>query len=1052
MLKKFIDRPVLSTVVSIILLILGVLGLNTLPITQYPDIAPPTVRVSANFPGANAQTVLESVIIPIEEQINGVEGMTYITSTASNNGSASIQVYFEQGIDPDIASVNVQNRVARALPLLPREVTQSGVTTQKQQTSALMFLTVYSDNENYDATYVQNYLNINVIPALKRLNGVGDVSVLGSKNYAMRIWLQPEKLAAYKLMPSDITAAINEQSLEAAAGALGQNSGQAFEYVMTYGGRYKTAEQFGDIVIKALDNGQFLRLKDLAKVELDAEGYTVLSNTNGLPGVSMGVYQTPGSNAKEIIENVHSTLHELEQDYPEGLSTLINFDSNEFLNASIAKVITTLIEAFLLVFVVVYIFLQDFRSTLIPAIAVPVSIIGTFFFLGIFGYSINLLTLFALILAIGIVVDDAIVVVEAVHAKLEEGEKSARVATHKAMEEITGAIISITLVMAAVFIPVTFITGPTGVFYEQFGVTLIIAIAISAVNALTLSPALCALFLKPHRDIEKSKMNWGQRFFFAFNIAFAKTTKKYVHSLSYLYKHKWITGAILVASVLIIFWSATTTPTGFVPNEDRGVVFTNIELPVGASLDRTVAVTQELYNKIKDIPGTAGGSLVNGFSLISGAGSNYGTGFLKLKPWDERKDDSMSSDAIIAKMFQVAVTIPDAKILFFSPPSIPGFGISSGFELNILDRLGGDFTELDNVSKDFLGKLMQRPEIAYAQSSFNTNYPQYEIMLNVPKAKEAGVSISSIFATLQGYIGGIYAADFSRFGKQYRVFVQALPIDRATTENLNTMFVRNAKGEMAPITAFVTLKRVYGPQAVTRFNLFNSANVNGASAPGFSSGDAIKAVQEVSATALPRNYFVDFSGLTREEIAAGNQTTFILILSIVFVFFLLAAQYESYLLPLAVLLSLPVGIMGAYITTKLTGLELNIYFQISLIMLIGLLAKNAILIVEFSIQRRRAGFSIVEAAYDGAKVRLRPILMTSFAFIIGLLPLVFASGTGASGNRSIGTGAVSGLLIGTLIGVFVVPLLYILFEWLQEKISGVPGGKHGKPEAIAESK
>ncbi|SMO64149.1 hydrophobic/amphiphilic exporter-1, HAE1 family [Saccharicrinis carchari] len=1043
MLKRFIDRPVLSTVVSIILLILGVLGLSTLPVTQYPDIAPPTVRVSANFPGANAQTVLESVIIPIEEQINGVEGMTYITSTASNNGSASIQVYFKQGIDPDIAAVNVQNRVSRAIPLLPREVTQSGVTAQKQQTSALMFLTVYSDNENYDATYIQNYLNINVLPALKRLNGVGDVSVLGAKNYAMRIWLQPDKLAAYKLMPSDITAAINEQSLEAAAGALGQNSGQAFEYVMTYAGRYKTAEEFGDIVIKALDNGQFLRLKDLAKVELDAEGYTVISNTNGLPGVSMGVYQTPGSNAKEIIENVHSTLHELEKDYPEGLTTLINFDTNEFLNASIAKVITTLIEAFILVFIVVYIFLQDFRSTLIPAIAVPVSIIGTFFFLGLFGYSVNLLTLFALVLAIGIVVDDAIVVVEAVHAKLEEGEKSARVATHKAMEEITGAIISITMVMAAVFIPVTFITGPTGVFYEQFGVTLIIAITISAVNALTLSPALCALFLKPHRHREKSDMNWGQRFFFAFNIAFSKTTKKYVHSLSYLYKHKWITGAILVASVLLIFWTATTTPTGFVPNEDRGVVFTNIELPVGASLDRTVAVTQELYSKIKDIPGTAGGSLINGFSLISGAGSNYGTGFLKLKPWDERKEDSLSSEAIIARMYQAAINIPDANILFFAPPSIPGFGVSSGFELNVLDRLGGDFTELDKVSKDFLFTLMQRPEIAYAQSSFNTNYPQYEIMLNVPKAKEAGVSISSIFATLQGYIGGIYAADFSRFGKQYRVFVQALPIDRAKTEDLNSMFVRNASGKMAPITAFISLKRVYGPQAVTRFNLFNSASVNGAAAPGYSSGDAIKAVQEVSSTALPQNFFVDFSGLTREEIAAGNQTTFILILSIMFVFFLLAAQYESYLLPLAVLLSLPVGIMGAYISTKLTGLELNIYFQISLIMLIGLLAKNAILIVEFSMQRRRAGFSIVEAAYDGAKVRLRPILMTSFAFIIGLMPLVFASGTGASGNRSIGTGAVGGLLVGTLLGVFVVPLLYILFEWLQEKISG-------KPEVSAE--
>lgn len=1041
MLKIFIDRPVLSTVVSIIILILGVLGLTTLPVTQYPDIAPPTVRVAANYPGANAETVLESVVIPLEEQINGVEGMSYITSTASNNGSASIQVFFDQGIDPDIAAVNVQNRVARATPLLPREVTQSGVITQKQQTSALMFFTVFSENEDYDATYIQNYLNINVIPEIKRINGVGDVNVFGAKNYAMRIWLQPEKLAAYNLMPSDVTAAINEQSLEAAAGALGQNNAEAFEYVIKYGGRFRTENQYEDIVIKALGDGQFLRLKDVAEVDLDAEGYTAISYTNGLPGVSMGVYQTPGSNAQEIIENVRATLDRLEQDFPTGLSVFVNFDTNEFLNASIAKVVTTLIEAFILVFIVVFIFLQDFRSTLIPAIAVPVSIVGTFFFLNLFGYSVNLLTLFALVLAIGIVVDDAIVVVEAVHAKLEGGAKSALKATHSAMEEITGAIISITLVMAAVFIPVTFITGPTGVFYEQFGVTLMVAIAISAVNALTLSPALCALFLTPHQDKAHQKKGFLQRFYAAFNAAFDATTRKYVKSLSFLYKHKWITAFILVASVGGIFWAASTTPTGFVPNEDRGMIFVNVELPAGATLDRTVEITDELYAKIEQIPGVTGGSMVNGFSLISGAGSNYALGFMSLDPWEEREADSLSADAITAKMFQVAAGIPGANILFFAPPSIPGFGVSSGFELNVLDRLGGSFTELDQVTRDYLNALMQRPEILYAQSSFNTNYPQYEIDLNVPKAKEAGVSVSSIFSTLQGYIGGIYAADFARFGKQYRVYVQALPEDRATTDDLNALFVRNAAGEMAPITEFVNLRRVYGPQSVTRFNLFNSAGVNGAAAPGYSSGDAIAAVQEVSQTALPSNYTVDFSGLTREEIAAGNQTTFIVLLSVLFVYFILAAQYESYLLPLSVLLSLPVGIMGAYITTKLTGLEANIYFQIALIMLLGLLAKNAILIVEFAMQRRKAGYSIVNAALDGAKVRLRPILMTSFAFIIGLLPLVFASGTGAAGNRSIGTGAVGGLLVGTLIGVFVIPMLYILFQWLQEKVSKKP-----KPE------
>tara|TARA_R100000935_G_scaffold3137_1_gene8269 strand:- start:1094 stop:4240 length:3147 start_codon:yes stop_codon:yes gene_type:complete len=1038
MLKKFIERPVLSTVVSIVIVVLGILGVTTLPVTQYPDIAPPTVQVSANYTGANAATVLESVIIPIEEQINGVEGMNYITSTASNNGSARIQVFFDQGVDPDIAAVNVQNRVARATPLLPREVTQSGVVTQKQQTSALMFFTILSDNEEYDATFIQNYLNINVIPELKRINGVGDVSVFGAKNYAMRIWLQPEKLAAYNLIPSDVTTAINEQSLEAAAGALGQNNAEAFEYVITYSGRYSTEAQYNDIVIKALENGQFLRLSDVAEVELDAEGYNVISYTNGLPGVSMAVYQTPGSNAQEIIETIHGRLDELEQNFPTGMSVFVNFDTNEFLTASIDAVVITLIEAFLLVFIVVFIFLQDFRSTLIPAIAVPVSIIGTFFFLNLFGYSINLLTLFALVLAIGIVVDDAIVVVEAVHAKLEEGANSALKATQSAMEEITGAIISITLVMGAVFIPVTFITGPTGVFYEQFGVTLIVAIAISAVNALTLSPALCALFLKPHKDEEGKKKNILQRFYATFNTAFDVTTKKYGNSLKVLYKHKWITVVILLISVGAIYWSASTTPTGFVPNEDRGMLFVNVELPAGASLDRTVEITKELNDKIQQIPGVAGASMVNGYSLIGGAGSNYALGFIKLDPWGEREGDELSSDAITAQMFQIGAGIPDANMLFFAPPSVPGFGVSSGFEMQILDRSGGSFEDLDQATQNYLAELMQRPEILYAQSSFNTNYPQYEIDLNVPKAKEAGVSISSIFSTLQAYIGGVYAADFARFGKQYRVYVQALPEDRATTSDLNSLFVRNSAGEMAPITEFVSLTRVYGPQSVTRFNLFNSASVNGASAPGYSSGDAIAAVQEVGTGSLPQNFSIDFSGLTREEISAGGQTVLIFILSILFVYFILAAQYESYLLPLTVLLSLPVGVMGAYLTTKFAGLQVNIYFQIALIMLLGLLAKNAILIVEFAIQRRKAGSTIVDAAFDAAKVRLRPILMTSLAFIIGLLPLVFASGTGAAGNRSIGTGAVGGLLIGTIIGLFIIPILFIFFQWLQEKVSRKP--------------
>jgi len=1040
MLKTFIERPVLSTVVSILLVILGVLGLTALPITQYPDIAPPTITVSTSYPGANAETILESVIVPIEEQINGVEGMTYITSTATNNGTAEITVFFDQEIDPDIAAVNVQNRVARANPLLPAEVKQTGVTTQKQQTSALMFMSFYSTNEDYDDTFIQNYLKINVIPEIQRVNGVGNVNVFGEKDYAMRIWLQPEKLTAYNLVPSDVIGALNEQSLEAAAGALGENNGEAFSYTIKYSGRFKTEQEYNNIIIKALGDGEYLRLKDVAKIELDAQSYSGGSTTKGNPAVNMGIFQTKGSNARDIIQTIKTKLSEIEANLPEGIEIYIPYDTNNFLNASIEKVVHTLVEAFILVFIVVFIFLQDFRSTLIPAIAVPVSIIGTFFFLNLFGYSINLLTLFALVLAIGIVVDDAIVVVEAVHAKIDEGADNAKNATLDAMHEISGAIVSITLVMAAVFIPVTFITGPTGVFYEQFGITLIVAIFISAVNALTLSPALCALFLKTHNEKEDKKKNFLQKFYAAFNRGFNATINRYGKSLQFLYKNKWISALILILAVAGIWWTSSTTPTGFVPDEDRGLLFVNVELPAGASIDRTSQVNNELYQKIKDIPGVEGVSVINGRSLISGAGSNYGLGFVKLQDWEERDTDELSLKAITGKLFGIAATIPEANIIFFAPPSIPGFGNSAGFEVNLLDRSGSSFEELDAANQEFIGKLMQRPEIQYAQSSFNTKYPQYEINLNVPLAKDKGVSVSEIFSTLQGYIGGIYAADFSRFGKQYRVYVQALPQDRATKSDLNRLYVRTESGEMSPITQFVTLKRVYGPQSVTRFNLFNSTKLTGATNPGFSSGDAITAIEEVAST-LPGNYGTAYSGLTREEVNAGNQTTTIFLLSIVFVYFLLAAQYESYLLPLSVLLSLPLGVFGAYLTTKLAGLQNDIYFQIALIMLIGLLAKNAILIVEFAIQRRKRGESIVDAAIDGAKARLRPILMTSFAFILGLMPLVLASGVGAEGNRAIGTGAAGGLLIGTITGVFVIPMLFILFQWLQEKI-----GK--KPEAV----
>ncbi|WP_010134500.1 efflux RND transporter permease subunit [Ochrovirga pacifica] len=1034
MLKKFIERPVLSTVISIIILMLGFISISNLPVEEYPDIAPPTVKVTASYQGANAETVLESVIIPIEEQINGVEGMTYITSTASNNGTADITVYFDQTVDADIAAVNVQNRVARANPLLPQEVTQTGVITQKQQTSALMFTSLYSENDEYDATFIQNYLKINVIPALQRINGVGDVNVFSQQDYAMRIWLKPEKLAAYNLIPADITAALKEQNLEAAAGSLGENNGETFSYVVKYKGRFKEKEQYDNIIIKALGDGNFLRLSDVASVELDAQSYTSGAMSLGNQAVFIGIYQTKGSNAQKIIEEIKETLDTLKKDLPKGLDFFIPYDTSLFLGASIDKVVDTLIEAFLLVFLVVFIFLQDLRSTLIPAIAVPVSIIGTFFFLNVFGYSINLLTLFALVLAIGIVVDDAIVVVEAVHSKLDQGEKNAKKASIDAMHEISGAIISITLVMAAVFIPVTFIQGPTGVFYEQFGVTLIISILISAVNALTLSPALCALFLKPHNDEELKNKNFLQRFYALFNKGFNATIQKYGQSLQFLYKKKWIAILLLIITVVGTVYTAQTTPTGFVPNEDRGIIFSNIELPAGASLDRTHLVTEELYKKVKEIPGVEGVSFVRGRSLLSGNGSNYGIGFIKLTDWSQREDPSLSTTAIIKKLFGIAASIPEAKIIFFSPPSIRGFGNSAGFEVNLLDKFGGDIKELDKTNQEFVRALMQHPEIQYAQSAFNTNYPQYEMEVNVPLAKEKGVPINSIFGTLQSYIGGLYASDFARFGKQYRVYIQALPEDRSDINSLDKIMVRTNKGSMTPITQFVKLKRVYGPQSVTRFNLYNSTTLSGAVNEGFSTGDAIKVIEQ-EANKLPNNYTVAYSGLTREEVNSGNQTTFIFILSIVFVYFLLSAQFESYIIPLSVILSIPLGVFGAYITTNLSGLENNIYFQIALIMLIGLLAKNAILIVEFALQRRQQGESIVNAAIEGAKSRLRPILMTSFAFILGLMPLVLAKGVGAAGNNSIGTGAVGGLLIGTILGVFIIPILFIIFQNLQEKIS-----------------
>ena len=1038
MIKKFIDRPVLSTVISIFIVLLGVIGILILPVTQYPDIAPPTIKISANYAGADAATVLEGVIIPIEEQVNGVEGMTYITSTADNNGGANISVYFEQGTDPDIAAVNVQNRVARATPLLPAAVTKSGVVTQKQQTSALMFLSFYTTNKNYDDVFIQNYLNINIVPAIKRISGVGDAYVFGLKNYAMRIWLDPQKLANYNLVPSDVIQAINEQSTQTAPGQLGQNSGESFQYVIKYSGKYNEVKQYEDIVVKAGEGSQLLRLKDVAKIELSAFSFATVGETDGNPSLSMAVYQTPGSNAQAIIDEIKTFLQESKASYPEGMNYTINYDTNEFLSASMENVVHTLFEAFILVFIVVFLFLQDFRSTLIPAIAVPVSIIGTFFFLNVFGFSINLLTLFALILAIGIVVDDAIVVVEAVHAKMEkEKNPDVKEVTNNAMSNISAAIISITLVMVAVFVPVTFISGPSGVFYKQFGITLVIAIIISAINALTLSPMLCALVLKPHTDEHGKKKNLLQRFYDAFNAGFEKLTQKYGRVVAFLISKQAVTFLILLVSVCGIWWFNKTMPTGFVPNEDRKIVFANVELPPGSSLDRTYSVLRELNKRGKEIPGVSKVTFIAGSSLISGAGSNYGLAFIQLTDWEEREgNEDESIEAITNKLFALATQIPDAKMLFFSPPSVPGFGVSSGFELQMLDKSGGSIKILDETTKKYLAALSQRPEIKYAQSAFNTNYPQYNFLVNVPLAKQKGVSLTDIFGGMRGYVGGIYAADFTKFGKQYRVMVQSAPDDRNNLQSLNKIFVRNQQGQMIPITQFITLEKTSGPQSLSRFNLFNSAAVSGAPNPGYSTGDAIAAVNEV-AEILPSDFDIAFSGLTREEISSGTQTALIFLITIVFVYLLLAAQYESYILPFSILFSLPLGIMGAYLSQSLAGLENNIFFQIALIMLIGLLAKNAILIVEFALQARLKGNSIVQAAILGAKERLRPILMTSFAFIFGLMPLVLSSGVGSNGNRSLATGAAFGLLIGTILGLMVIPALFVVFQSIQEKIKPI---------------
>ena len=1059
----FIKRPVLSTVISIVIVLLGFIGLATLPIEQYPDIAPPTVVVMTSYPGADAETVKNSVIVPLEESINGVEGMDYLSSTASS-GSASIQVLFRQGMNADMCAVNVQNRVQQALALLPAEVTRIGVTVMKRQTSQVMMFTLTSEDGRYDDEFLTNYNNINIIPAIKRIQGVGDVQSPGLKSYSMRIWLKPDVMKQYGLMPSDISNVLAEQNVEAAPGTFGERSDVAYEYAMRYTGRLKTAEEFGNIVIQSNADGTTLKLKDVAKIELGGQMYSVSMKNNNQPSVMGMVQQIAGSNANEIAKQVKAELEEQAKLFPPGMTYKINYDVTEFLYASIEEVVFTLFMTLILVFIVVYIFLQDFRSTLIPLIAVPVSLIGTFFFLSVMGFSINLLTLSALLLAI------AIVVVEAVHAKLDQGYKSSLTASIDAMNEISGAIISITLVMASVFIPVSFIGGTSGTFYREFGVTMAVSIFISALNALTLSPALCAIFLKPH-DAEghERKMSRIDRFHQSFNTAFDTTLGKYKNIVEKLVRKPVAIIVSVIIGIAVLATTMFTAKSGLVPSEDTGTLFCTITMPPATSVARTRQVIDEVDKILAADPAIQSREQIQGYNFIAGSGSDQATFIIKLKPFKERQKslwwkisglwqgdgiyrfflDPSDATGVIAQIFIKTAHIKDASILAFQPPMIPGFSANSGVSIVMQDRTGGSLNKFYGVVKDFIAELNKRPEFQMAQTSYNPNYPQYMIHIDVAKCKQSGISPQTILSTLQGYYGGLYASNFNAYGKLFRVMVQASPETRMTPESLNNIYVRTPSG-MAPVQEFCNLERVYGPSNINRFNLFTSINVTATVADGYSTGEAIKAAEEIAAEMLPAGYSYDYQGLTREEAKASNTTGLIFVLCFIFIYLILSAQYESYILPLAVVLSVPFGLAGCYLFTMIFGHANDIYMQISLIMLIGLLAKNAILIVQFALERRQTGMAVSWSAVLGAAARLRPILMTSLAMIIGLLPMMFASGVGKNGNQTLGAAAVGGMLIGTLLQIFVVPTLFVIFQSLQEKISPMKFEDEENPEVAAE--
>lgn len=1034
-LQKFIDRPILSMVISVVILVAGLIGLYALSVEQYPDIAPPTIRVSTTYSGANAEAVQKSVIVPLEEAINGVENMTYMTSTASNTGSAEITVYFKQGTDPDMAAVNVQNKVSTATSLLPAEVTKVGVTTMKRQSSMLMIFGLYSPKGTYDETFLTNYLNINVKPQLQRISGVGEVNVMGG-DYAMRIWLKPDVMAQYELEPSDVEAALSSQNIEASIGSIGEDSKNVYQYTLKYRGRLEKEKEFENIVIKAFDDGRVVRLSDIAKVELGSQSYTYTGSVNGSPGTTCMINQTAGTNANEIIISINEYLEELKKSLPEDVEVVELMSTKNFLDASINEVIKTLVEAIILVVLVVYVFLQNPRSTLIPTISIFVSLIGTFAALYVAGFSINLLTLFALVLAIGTIVDDAIIVVEAVQTRFDEGYRSPYKAAVDAMNGISSAIVTSTLVFMAVFVPVSFMGGTSGIFYTQFGVTMAVAVGISAINALTLSPALCALILRPNEEIiEGRKPGFSTRFRMAFDSSFRRLVQKYKSGVKFFVRRKWVAWASLGLVAVLLFYLMSTTKTSLVPSEDTGSIFVSLDAPAGSTLAETAEIMGQVEKELKDIPQIENFNKVAGFGMGSGSGSSHGMFIVKLKHWDERKGDESSVDAISNEIYRRTAHIKNATIFVFSPPMISGYGTGNSFELYIQDRSGKGIDALSKVTDDFLAELNKRPEIKMAYTSFSSKFPQYRVDIDEAQCQRAGITTQDVINTLSGYFGSIYASNFNRFTKLYRVIIQAPSDSRNSMQSLDNIYVKTMGG-MAPVSQFVKLSKTYGSESLTRFNLFSAINVQGMPADGYSSGDVINAVTEVAARTLPTGYGYEYSGMTREEaqMAGSHDTVIIYCICVLFIYLILCALYESLFVPMAVIMSVPFGLAGSFLFARMWGLENNIYLQTGLIMLIGLLSKTAILVTEYATERRKSGMTLTQAAMSAAAARLRPILMTALTMVFGMLPLMFASGVGANGNRSLGVGVVGGMVVGTVALLFVTPAFFIVFQYVEERV------------------